>query len=177
MGICDLPATLCEGGNVLTDGQAFLWRQRLRQERARRNITDLHVRILDFTQGAIEAGADEMSHATVAEALGVSVRVVGDTYRRAKGIGLLEWDAQFRNAGGVRRRTVNRYRLTMPDRPAEQSPDMRRKPVFKSHLTSSSLPYSSAQCAEPVVTLEAVRAAWPARQARLLAAFRRGPAL
>ena len=57
---------------MLTDEQAFLWRQRLRQERAIHNITDTHIRILDFTQGAIEAGDDQMSHTAVAEALGVA---------------------------------------------------------------------------------------------------------
>jgi len=74
---------------VLTDGQAFVWRQRLRDERAIRNITDTHVRILEFTLGAIEAGDDQLSHAAVAEALRVGVRTVGDTYRRAKALGLL----------------------------------------------------------------------------------------
>jgi len=111
---------------VLTDEQAFLWRQRLRQERAIHNITDTHIRILDFTQGAIEAGDDQMSHTAVAEALGVAVRTVGDAYRRAKGIGLLEWQAQYRDAGGVRRRTVNLYRLAMPLNTPAPRPDLRR---------------------------------------------------
>lgn len=124
--LCALPAALCEGGTVLTDEQAFLWRQRLRQERIIRNITDTHIRILEFTQGAIEDGCDDMSHAAVAEALSVGVRTVGDAYRRAKGIGLLEWDEQYRLVLGVRRRTVNRYRLTMPPTTPAPRPDLRR---------------------------------------------------
>lgn len=135
---------------MLTDDQACLWRQRLLEERKLRNITDLHARILLFTMGAIEAGDDQLSHAAIAEALGVGVRTVGDTYRRAKGVGLLAWEAQYREVGGMRRRTVNRYWLTMPAEVPKPRPDLRRHSVLKSHL-SSSLPYRPAQCAEPVV--------------------------
>ncbi len=154
---------------MLTDEQAFLWRQRLLEERAMRNITDTHVRILLFTQGAIEAGDDQLSHAAIAEALGVGVRTVGDTYRRAMGVGLLAWEAQYRLVGGRRRRTVNCYRLTMPSKSPEPRPDLRRHPVLKSHLTSS-LPSCSAQCAEPLV-MQSV--GWPARFAAKLEAERR----
>lgn len=130
----------------MTDQQAFQWRQRLTEERDLKNITDLHTRILLFTQGAIEAGEDEMSYAAVAEALKVGVRTVGDAYRRAKALGLLAWEAQFRLVQGVRRRTVNRYWLVMPEGEAELRPDVRRhrKPVFL-----SSKPKSVVECAEP----------------------------
>jgi hypothetical protein len=154
---------------MFTDGQAFLWRQRLLAERAMRNITDLHVRILLFTQGAIEAGDDQLSHAAIAESLGVGVRTVGDTYRRAKGVGLLAWEAQYREVGGVRRRTVNRYRLAIPATPPEPRPDLRRHSILKSHL-SSSLPSCSAQWAEPVVRQDN---GWLGRYAAKLEAERR----
>jgi hypothetical protein len=149
---------------VLTDEQAFLWRQRLREERAIRNITDTHVRILEFTQGAIEAGADEMSHAEVAEALGYGVRTIGDAYRRAKGIGLLEWAAQFRDAGGVRRRTTNRYRLTMPMATPEPRPDLRRHRKPPLVLKPSSC---SAHSTEPFMGFEARFAAKLAEERRV----------
>lgn len=151
---------------MLTDTQAFLWRQRLRDERAIRNVTDLHVRILEFTQAAIEDGADEMSHQAVAEALGCGVRVVGDAYRRARGIGLLTWAAQFRDMGGVRRRTVNRYSLTMPLATPAPRPDLRRHRKPPVRLSSYSIPSCSAHSAEPL-------AAWPQRFAAKIAEEKR----
>ena len=146
MRLCALLVTLCEGGRV-TDQQAFLWRRRLTEERDLKNITDLHTRILLFVHGAILDGEDQMSHTAVAEALKVGVRTVGDAYRRAKALGLLAWEAQFRAVQGVRRRTVNRYWLVMPGGEAEVRPDVRRhrKPVFL-----SSKPKSMVECAEPV---------------------------
>lgn len=134
----------------MTDEQAFWWRQRLTQERDLKNLTDLHTRILLFTQGSIEAGDDQLSHAAVAAALKVGVRTVGDAYRRAKALGLLTWEAQFRAVHGVRRRTVNLYRLAVPEAEAEERPDVRRhsrKPIFLSK------PNWSAQCAEPEVSV------------------------
>lgn len=152
---------------MLTDEQAFLWRQRLRQERIIRNITDTHIRILEFTQGAIEDGCDQLSHAAVAEALSVGVRTVGDAYRRAKGIGLLEWDEQYRLVHGVRRRTVNRYRLTMPSATPGPRPDLRRhrKPplVLK-------LPSCSAHSTEPLRGFEERLAAKIAEERAILRA-------
>lgn len=149
MRLCALVVTLCEGGRV-TDQEAFQWRQRLVAERDLKNITDLHTRILLFTQGAIEAGEDQMSHSAVAEALKVGVRTVGDAYRRAKALGLLAWEAQFRDVRGVRRRTTNLYRLVMPEAEAEVRPDVRRhrKPVFL-----SSRPTCSVECAEPIAAV------------------------
>lgn len=130
------------------DDAAFQWRRRIAEERDLRNITRTHEAILLFTQGAILDGEDQMSHAVVAEALKVGVRTVGDAYRRAKALGLLAWEAQFRAVQGVRRRTVNRYWLVMPEAEAEARPDVRRhrKPVFL-----SSKPTCPVGCAEPVV--------------------------
>lgn len=138
-----------------------------------RNITDTHVRILEFTQGAIEAGSDEMSHAVVAEALEVAVRTVGDAYRRAKGIGLLEWQAQFRDAGGVRRRTTNRYWLTLPLGTPEPRPDLRRhrKPPLVLKLPSCSA-HSTEQPAGPLPGFMARFAAKLAEERRSRAARR-----
>jgi hypothetical protein len=152
----------------LSDQQAFIWRQRLRQERAMRNITDTHVRIAEFTMGAIQDGADEMTHAEVAEATGYGVRTVGDAYRRLRGIGLLDWQAQYREAHGVRRRIRNRYWLRMPEKTPEPRPDLRRRPK---HLLSSS--YSSAQCAHPVPLLSGPPPGFNARFAAKLEAERR----
>ena len=162
---------------MLTDQEAFIWRQRLLAERTLRNITDLHVRsILLYTQGAIEGGDDQLSHAAIAEALGVGVRTVGDTYRRAKGVGLLEWDAQFRDAGGVRKRTVNRYRLTMPVAEPEARPDLRRHrklplvpkllPSCSAHSTElpRTLPGFMARFAAKIVEEKRIRAARAARR-------------
>lgn len=133
----------------MTDEQGFWWRQRLTEERDLKNLTDLHVRILLFTQGAIEAGDSQMSHGEVATALKVGVRTVGDAYRRARLLGLLTWEAQFKDIHGVRRRTVNLYRLKLPEQPAEERHSevrrVRKKPIF---LTS--LPSCSAEFAEPV---------------------------
>ena len=166
-------AALCEGGHVLTDGQAFQWRQRLLKERSLRNITDMHVRILLFTQGAIEAGDDQMSHAAVAEALDVAVRTVGDAYRRAKGVGLLEWDPQFRVAGGVRRRIVNCYRLVMPLAEAEARPDLRRhrKPPLVLKLPTCSA-HSAERPTGPLPGFMARFAAKLAEERRIRAARR-----
>jgi hypothetical protein len=136
-----------------------------------RNITDTHVRILEFTQGAIEAGSDEMSHAAVAEVLEVAVRTVGDAYRRAKGIGLLDWRAQYRAVGGVRRRTVNRYRLALPIAAPEPRPDLRRHrklplvlklPSCSAHSTerpSGPLPGFMARFAAKIAEEKRIRAA------------------
>ena len=155
----------------MTDEQAFQWRQRLLAERDLKNLTDLHVRILLFTQGVIEAGEDQMSHAAVAEALKVAVRTVGDTYRRARVLGLLSWEAQFRDVQGVRRRTVNRYRLVLPVVEAiERHAEVRRKrkPIF---LTSK--PTCSVEFAEPVkVPLAAVAKMMEERLAQRWAAPR-----
>jgi hypothetical protein len=126
MRLCALPVALCEGGTVLTDQQAFLWRRRLREERAIRNLTDTHVRILEFTLGAVEDGADKLSHAAVAESLLVGISTVRDAYRRAKAIGLLEWEPQYRLVGGQRRRTTNLYRAVMPAQTSAPMPGLRR---------------------------------------------------
>lgn len=148
----------------MTDQQAFLWRQRLTEERDLKNITDLHTRVLLFVHGAILDGEDQMSHAAVAEALKVGVRTVGDAYRRARALGLLTWEAQYRAVQGVRRRTVNRYWLVMPEVVAEARPDVRRhrKPVLTSMLAKCSAP-----CAEPVaMPLHVIAKAMEARLAR-----------
>jgi hypothetical protein len=135
---------------VLTDQQAFLWRRRLREERAIRNLTDTHVRILEFTLGAVEDGADKLSHAAVAESLQVAVRTVGDAYRRAKAIGLLTWEPQYRLVGGQRRRTTNLYRAVMPIHTPAPRPDLRRhrKPPLVREQLLSSLPSCSAESAD-----------------------------
>jgi len=152
---------------VLTDIQAFHWRQRLREERAIRNITDTHIRVLEFTQGAIEAGRDDMSHAAVAEALTVAVRTVGEAYKRAAALGLLGWEAQYRTVQGVRRRTVNRYRLTMPAKTPEPRPDLKLK--RKVHLIPRA--YRSAESAEPgLPQLHVIAKAMEERVARRWAA-------
>lgn len=135
----------------MTDEQAFLWRQRLLEERDLKNLTDLHVRILLFSQGAIEAGNDQMSHGEVAAALKVGVRTVGDAYRRARLLGLLVWDAQFKGVHGVRRRIANLYRLAAPTGDAEARPDVRRQ--SKKPIPFLSKPTWSAQCAEPNVSV------------------------
>lgn len=148
----------------MTDQQAFLWRQRLGAERDLKNITDLHTRILLFIHGAILDGEDQMSHAAVAEALKVGVRTVGDAYRRAKALGLLAWEAQLRLVQGVRRRTVNRYWLVMPDVVAEVRPDVRR---HRKSVPITSKPTCSVECAEPVLQpLHVIAKAMEARLAR-----------
>lgn len=133
---------------MLTDSQAFVWRQRLRDERSIRNITDTHIRILEYTAGLIEAGDAEPRQADVAAALGYGVRTVGDAYRRAKGLGLLDWEAQFRTVDGQRRRTVNRYWLRMPDVTPAPRPDLRRH--RKPPLPLKLLTYCSAHSAVPL---------------------------
>lgn len=134
----------------MTDEQSFSWRQRLTEERDLKNLTDLHHRILLFTMGAIEAGDCQMSHGEVATALKVGVRTVGDAYRRAKLLGLLTWEAQFKDIHGVRRRTVNLYRLAAPQGDAEARPDVRR---HNKTVLPISKPTWSAQCAEPLVNV------------------------
>jgi hypothetical protein len=159
---------------MLTNQEAFLWRQRLLKERSLRNITDMHARILLYTLGAIEDGDDRLSHAAVAEALDVAVRTVGDAYRRAKGIGLLEWDAQFRDAGGVRRRTTNRYRLAMPLAEPEARPDLRRhrKPPLVPKLLPSCSAHSTDRLSGPLPGFLARFAAKIAEEKRVRAARR-----
>ena len=155
---------------MLTDQEAFVWRQRLRQERAIRNITDTHVRIAEFTMGAIQAGADQMTHAEVAEALGYGARTVRDAYRRFRLLGLLDWAPQSRGAGDHPNwRTANRYWLRMPDKTPEPVAECRRKPAHKP-LSSSS--YSSAHCAHPVATLSGPPQGFTARFAAKLEAER-----
>lgn len=102
------------------------WQIRLHDARDSKELTDLHVRILLFTREAIKDGDDQMSHAAVSESLKVSIRVVGDAYRRARKIGLLEWKGQFRNMNVVRRRTVNRYWLIH----LEQAPKPSEEPTW-----------------------------------------------
>lgn len=135
----------------MTDEQGFWWRQRLTEERDLKNLTDLHVRILLFTQGAIEAGDSQMSHGEVAAALKVGVGTVGDAYRRARLLGLLTWEAQFKDVHGVRRRTVNLYRLAAPKGDAEVRPDVRRQ--NKRPIPFLSKPTCSSRCEEPVVNV------------------------
>jgi hypothetical protein len=131
----------------MTDQEAFQWRHRLLAERDLKNLTDLHVRILLDAHWRLDQGETEWSHAAVADAQKVAVRTVGDAYRRARLLGLLDWEAQFRDVQGVRRRAVNRYRLVMPEREAvERHAEVRRKrkPIFL-----SSLPTCSVDVAEP----------------------------
>lgn len=134
----------------MTDEQAFLWRQRLTEERDLRNLTDLHHRILLDAHWRIDQGETEWSHSEVAAALKVGVRTVGDAYRRARLLGLLTWEAQFKDVHGVRRRTVNLYRLAVPQGDAEARPDVRR---HNKTLLPISKPTWSAQCAEPRVNV------------------------
>lgn len=111
----------------MADDKTTYWQQRLSLERDIKNLTDLHVRILLHAQGVIASGQDDMSHAAIAKALNIGVRTVGDAYRRAKTLGLLDWDAQFRPVNGVRRRTVNCYRLIVPHQTTEvKDADVRR---------------------------------------------------
>jgi DNA-binding transcriptional MocR family regulator len=149
--------------------QAFLWLQRLQQERAMRNITDTHVRIAQFTMGAIEAGDDQMSHAAVATALGYGARTVRDAYRRLRGLGLLDWQAQARGSGDHPNwRTTNRYWLRMPDATPEPRPDLRRHAAVKP--LANLLPTSAAHCAYPAAALRGPLLGFAARFAAKLAA-------
>lgn len=97
-----------------------LWHARLLHERDTKNLTDMHVRILLFTKEAIEAGNDQLSHAAIAKALKVGVGTVGKTFKRARRLGLLDWETQFRNWHGVRRMTMNQYRVVPPKPEATQ---------------------------------------------------------
>jgi hypothetical protein len=105
---------------------AHRWRQRLLQEAGTRNLTHLHVRILTGLEGLLEAGTDQPTHQALAELAGASLAVVKDALKRARQLGLVQWDQQFVARGGQRRQIANRYWITLPLLPAVARPEVRR---------------------------------------------------
>jgi hypothetical protein len=111
---------------ILEDGH-FVWRQRLRENADTRTLTELHVRIAHHIAGRLADGNDQFSDADVAEALHVDPKTVWEARQRLRGVGLLQWQDQYvAMAGGPRRRTVNRYWLTLPTGETVARPDLRR---------------------------------------------------
>jgi hypothetical protein len=136
----------------LGSNDAFLWRERLLTERLMRNITALHEHVLLYVRELVDGGTDQFRHADVAAACKVGIGTVKDALRRAQGIGLIDWKAEYRpGPGGVRRRTVNTYQALMPQSSPVPRPDLRRRPTLgnKKPLTSISKPTCSPQCGEP----------------------------
>jgi hypothetical protein len=136
----------------LGSDDTFLWRQRLLQERLMRNITALHEHVLLYVRELVDQGIAQFTHAEVAAACQVGVGTVKDALRRAQGIGLLDWTAEYRpGPGGVRRRIANTYRLHMPQHSPVPRPDLRRHkpPASRKPVLSSMLPSCSPQCGEP----------------------------
>lgn len=149
----------------LGSAEAFEWRQRAGIERAVRNITDLHLRVLFFVAGLIEDGQDHLSHAAMAILMGgVSPRTVREALTRGRALGLLGWEPRYRAGPQGRRRAANRYWLAMPARTPVPRPDIRRRrPVSPSSILPTSC---SAHSAASPLALAAVR---EGAQARLLA--------
>jgi hypothetical protein len=136
----------------LGDTNTFLWRERLLQERLMRNISALQEQVLLCVRGLVEAGLTQFTHSAVAEACRVGVGTVKDALRRAQGVGLLAWQAEYRpGPNGVRRRTANSYRLTMPEQSPAPRPDLRRRAplVSKRPPLEPILPTCSPHCGEP----------------------------
>jgi hypothetical protein len=88
----------------------------------------------------------------IAEAVGVGVGTVKDALKRARGVGLLDWRAEYRpGPNGCRRRTANTYQARMPQHSPEPRPDLRRhgSPASrKPPVLSSSMPTCSPHCDE-----------------------------
>ncbi len=151
-----------------------------------RNFTEKHERILLYVRELIDGALDQFSHAEVAIACQVGVGTVKDALKRAQGIGLLDWQAQYRpGPGGSCRRSINRYQLLMPQRPPEPRPDLRRrsslvsKPVREERgvvrFLPSCSPHSSELSTRPLPGFAARFAAKLAEEKRLAAArFWRG---
>lgn len=136
----------------LGSDNAFLWRERLLQERLIRNITEKQERILLYIRELVDGGLSQFGHAEVATTCQVGVGTVKDALRRAQGIGLLDWKAEYRpGPNGCRRRTANTYQMLMPQRSPEPRPDLRRRAalVSKKPLSSVSKPPCAPQCGEP----------------------------
>ena len=135
----------------LGSNEAFLWRERLLQERLMRNVTALQERILLYVRDLIDSGLDQFAHADVAAALQVGIGTVKDALKRAAGIGLIEWRAQYRpGPNGSQRRTVNVYQTRMPQGSPEPRPDLRRRTASKSRVQTRKnvQPTCSPQCDE-----------------------------
>jgi DNA-binding transcriptional MocR family regulator len=106
--------------------EAFLWRVRLREQRAIHNITHAHGHVIEHLRMLIEAGDDQPSQAEIAAALQVSLSTVWDALRRARALGFIGSAPQFITVNGHQRRTVNRYWLMPPPISAGPRPELRR---------------------------------------------------
>ena len=109
--------------------ETFSWRIRLEICRKLRNITDAHQKIISWVADMADAGHSELTHAEIARQLGRGKRTVGEALRRARLLGLLECQAQYRPRPGsvLRWRSANIYRRTMPQSPAVPRPAIRRR--------------------------------------------------
>jgi hypothetical protein len=139
----------------LGSDDAFLWRQRLLQERLMRNITEKQERVLQYVRELIDQGVVQFTHAEVAIALvDAGIGTVKDALKRAQGIGLIDWRPDYRpGPNGSRRRIANIYRLSMPQHSPVPRPDLRRRSVLKSKpvqegRTILRLPSCAPQCDE-----------------------------
>jgi hypothetical protein len=166
----------------LGSDDAFLWRQRLLQERLMRNITEKQERVLLYVRELVDGGHSEPAHGELAEALSISISVIKDALSRARALGLLEWDRQYATlADGRCRQIANRYRLSMPQQSPQPRPDVRRhrpsKPASLKSESSNFLPTWSPHSGErPPPGFAARFAAKIAEEKRQRAAWRwRGP--
>jgi hypothetical protein len=106
----------------------FAWRWRLELERRLRNITDAHREIIQHVADRAEAGDRQLTHAQIAAELNRGQKTVQDALRRARALGLLDWEAQYvpRPGSHLRWRTGNMYVRTTPQSFALPRPDVRR---------------------------------------------------
>lgn len=118
----------CMAGIDIGSSEIFSWRVRLEIERSLRNITDAHKAIIQYVADLAGDDLCQVSHTEIARALTRGARTIRDALRRARVLGLIDWQAHYEPRPGsvLRWRKANIFRRTMPHSPARARPEVRR---------------------------------------------------
>jgi len=152
----------------LPSDHAFLWHQKLKEQVAVRNITDLHLQIALRLYALLEAGEEHITHHLLAAGRGISA--VQDALRRLRALGFITWEPQYVVREGRNRRTANRYRIIMPVETTRPRPELRRRAGAVHRALSKQK--EIAQERAWISPAEVVRAS----EARIIAAWQRARA-
>lgn len=157
---------------TLSTTLAFHWQGRLLEERATRNLTELHLKVGNTLCQLLEAGEDRPTQGELAIACRCSLTAVKDALRRLRQLAMLGSEAQYVSYGGRRRQLASRYWLTLPEAPAVPRPEIRRHRAGGVRLPKEERKILPGWALQTSAQLAAVRAGM---EARLLLSKRRPP--
>lgn len=111
---------------MLPSHSLFTWQSAIVAHRRLRNLPPFQADVLVYLGTLIDAGDCEPTDARLAAETGYGISTCQEARRRARALGLLDWQPQYHDSV-PRRRRANRYWLCAPPTEPEPRPDLRRK--------------------------------------------------